>query len=137
VGKFIFHVDFVVIDIEEDNEVPLIFGRPFMKIPRVVIDIDEGKLKVRAQNDEVTFNVFDGLNISNVGEYCLQRDATKEAFLETKERLDLSNVFEKVIHHFISKAEEKKKKPVPKFVEKPLPNKESSTLGTKEKDKVQ
>jgi len=36
----------------------LILGRPFMKIARVIVDVDKGKLKVRAQDDEVTFNVF-------------------------------------------------------------------------------
>ena len=30
VGKFTFHVDFVVIDIEEDKQVPLQLGRPFL-----------------------------------------------------------------------------------------------------------
>ena len=30
VGKFIFLVDFVVIDIEEDKQVPLLLGRPFL-----------------------------------------------------------------------------------------------------------
>ena len=30
VGKFIFPVDFVVIDIEEDKQVPLLLGRPFL-----------------------------------------------------------------------------------------------------------
>jgi len=50
--------------------------------------------------------------------------------------LDLSNVFEKVTHHCsISKPEEKKKKLVLEVVEKQLPNKESSTSGTKEEDK--
>ena len=29
VGKFIFLVDFVVIDMEEDTQVPLLLGRPF------------------------------------------------------------------------------------------------------------
>ena len=29
VGKFIFLVNFVVIDIEEDKQVPLLLGRPF------------------------------------------------------------------------------------------------------------
>jgi len=33
-------------DIEEDVEVPLILGRPFMKTAKVMIDMDEGKLKV-------------------------------------------------------------------------------------------
>ena len=30
VGKFIFPVDFVVVDIEEDKQVPLLLGRPFL-----------------------------------------------------------------------------------------------------------
>jgi len=30
--KFIFPVDFVVMDIEDDKDIPLILGRPFMKI---------------------------------------------------------------------------------------------------------
>ena len=30
VGKFIFPVDFVVIDIEEDKQVLLLLGRPFL-----------------------------------------------------------------------------------------------------------
>ena len=36
---------------------------------------DEGKLKVRAQEDEVTFNVFDGLKHSNTGKDCLRTNA--------------------------------------------------------------
>jgi hypothetical protein len=45
VDKFVFPVDFVVMDMEEDSEVPLILGRPFMKTAKVIIDVDEGKLK--------------------------------------------------------------------------------------------
>ena len=30
VGKFIFLVDFIVIDIEEDKQIPLLLGRPFL-----------------------------------------------------------------------------------------------------------
>ena len=30
VGKFIFPVDFVVMDMEEDTQVPLLLGRPFL-----------------------------------------------------------------------------------------------------------
>jgi len=63
---------------------------------------------VIAHNDEVTFNIF-GLKISNTGEDFLQRVATKKVFPKTKEQLDLSNLFEKVIRHFISKEWDKKK----------------------------
>ena len=38
-GKFIFLVDFMVIDIEEDNQVPLLLGRPFLAIGTTLIDV--------------------------------------------------------------------------------------------------
>jgi len=65
-----------------------------MKNDRVIIDVNEGKIKVRAQDDEVTFNVFEGLKHSNTGKDCLRKNIAKEAFPETKEQLDLSNILE-------------------------------------------
>ena len=52
VDKFLFPVDFVVMDIEEDVDVPLILGRPFMKTTKVIIDVDKGKLKVCVEDEE-------------------------------------------------------------------------------------
>ena len=67
VDKFTFHVDFVVMDMKEDEEVPLILGRPFMKTARIIVDVDKGKLQVRTQNKEVTLNLFYGLKNFNPG----------------------------------------------------------------------
>ena len=61
VDKFLFPVDFVIMEMEEDVEVPLILGRPFMKTARVLIDVDDGKLTVRVQDEEVNFNVFEAM----------------------------------------------------------------------------
>jgi len=58
IDKFLFPVDFVVMDIEEDVDVPVILGRPFMKTVKVIIDVDKGKLKVCVENEEGNFNVF-------------------------------------------------------------------------------
>ena len=44
VEKFIFLIDFVVIEIEEDKEVPIILGRPFLAIGQAVIDVKNGEL---------------------------------------------------------------------------------------------
>ncbi|GJR93891.1 NUDIX hydrolase 6-like protein [Tanacetum coccineum] len=33
IGKFIFPIDFIILDIPEDDEVPLILGRPFLLLP--------------------------------------------------------------------------------------------------------
>ena len=39
VGKFILHADFVIIDIEEDDTVPIILGRPFLATGNVQINV--------------------------------------------------------------------------------------------------
>ena len=37
VDKFIFPVDFVVLEMEEDDDIPLILGRPFLQTGRCLI----------------------------------------------------------------------------------------------------
>ena len=57
VGKFIFPVDFVVIDIEEDKQVPLLLGRPFLAKGATLIDVKKGKLTLRVGDEAVDFNL--------------------------------------------------------------------------------
>ncbi|KAL5550236.1 hypothetical protein UlMin_000412 [Ulmus minor] len=47
VDKFIFPVDFIVLDYEADLEVPIILGRPFLATGRTLIDVQNGKLTMR------------------------------------------------------------------------------------------
>lgn len=47
VDKFLFPIDFVMMDIEEDNDAPLILGHPFMKTTIMMICIDEGLCPIR------------------------------------------------------------------------------------------
>nr|XP_009802406.1 PREDICTED: uncharacterized protein LOC104247938 [Nicotiana sylvestris] len=61
VGKFILPADFIVLDYEVDEEVPIILGRPFLATGGAIIDVREGKLKMRVDDDEVTFNVYNAL----------------------------------------------------------------------------
>ncbi|GKA04912.1 putative nucleotidyltransferase, ribonuclease H [Tanacetum coccineum] len=56
-GKFIFPVDFVILEIDEDELVPIILGRPFLATARAVIDVHEGKLSLRVGDETVTFNI--------------------------------------------------------------------------------
>ena len=39
VDKFIFLDDFIVLDMEEDKEIPIILGRPFLATGRAMIDV--------------------------------------------------------------------------------------------------
>ncbi|GJR05626.1 reverse transcriptase domain-containing protein [Tanacetum coccineum] len=45
--KFIFLIDFVILEMDEDASVPIILGRPFLATTRVVIDVYDGKLSLR------------------------------------------------------------------------------------------
>ena len=45
--KFIFPVDFVILDFAEDEEVPLILGMPFLYTSKALIDVHEGTLTLR------------------------------------------------------------------------------------------
>src|SRR5262249_53584443 len=53
VAKFIFPTDFVIIDMDENFEVPLILGRPFLATGRALIDVKQGKLILRVQDEEI------------------------------------------------------------------------------------
>ncbi|XP_019435881.1 PREDICTED: uncharacterized protein LOC109342332 [Lupinus angustifolius] len=81
VDKLVFPVDFMIMDIEEDVEVPLILGRPIMKTARVIIDVDEGKLKVMGQEDEVNFNVFEAMHPPKDKQHCFRVDVGEELYM--------------------------------------------------------
>ncbi|XP_075096505.1 uncharacterized protein LOC142174583 [Nicotiana tabacum] len=57
VGKFVFPADFVILDCQVDEEIPIILGRPFLAIGRSLIDCEIGELKMRLNNEEIIFNV--------------------------------------------------------------------------------
>ncbi|XP_062109424.1 uncharacterized protein LOC133820148 [Humulus lupulus] len=47
VDKFIFPADFIVLDMEEDEDVPIILGRPFLATGQALIDVQKGELRLR------------------------------------------------------------------------------------------
>ncbi|XP_021851832.1 uncharacterized protein [Spinacia oleracea] len=57
VGKFYIPVDFVVFDIAEDNQIPIILGRTFLHTAGAVIDVKKGKLTLNVGDDKVTFSL--------------------------------------------------------------------------------
>ena len=57
VGKFIFLVDFVIMQMEEDTQIPLLLGRPFLVTRAALIDVQKGELILRVGNEAVHFNI--------------------------------------------------------------------------------
>nr|GFB30879.1 reverse transcriptase domain-containing protein [Tanacetum cinerariifolium] len=72
VGKFYFPADFVVLDFVADPHVPLILGRPFLSTAHALIDVYEGEIILRHEDQSLTlkcgdtplisYNNFESLN---------------------------------------------------------------------------
>ncbi|PIN19445.1 hypothetical protein CDL12_07878 [Handroanthus impetiginosus] len=87
VDKFIFPADFVVLDMEADSEIPIILGRPFLATGRTLIDVQNGELSMRVQDQQITFNIFKAIKFSNESDECfsvsiLDNLAGKESIAE-------------------------------------------------------
>ena len=64
VGKYIFPVDVVVIDIEEDKQVPLLLERSFLTTRAALIDVKKGEITPRVGDEAVHFNLNQSLKQS-------------------------------------------------------------------------
>nr|GEY42644.1 reverse transcriptase domain-containing protein [Tanacetum cinerariifolium] len=64
VGKFYFPADFVVLDFVADPHVPLILGRPFFSTVHALIDVYEGEIILRHDDQSFTFKCGDTPSIS-------------------------------------------------------------------------
>ncbi|GJS00933.1 ribonuclease H-like domain-containing protein [Tanacetum coccineum] len=55
IGKFIFPIDFIILDIPEDNDVPLFLGRPFLSTAHSKIDVFKRKITLRVGEEKLVF----------------------------------------------------------------------------------
>nr|GEX81380.1 hypothetical protein [Tanacetum cinerariifolium] len=64
VGKFYFLADFVILDFVADPCVPLILGRPFLSTAHALIDVYEGEIILRHDDQSLTLKCGDKPSIS-------------------------------------------------------------------------
>nr|GEV60231.1 hypothetical protein [Tanacetum cinerariifolium] len=55
IGKFVFPVDFIILDMPEDIKVPLILERPFLSTAHAKIDIFKRKITLRVGEERIIF----------------------------------------------------------------------------------
>nr|GEZ06283.1 reverse transcriptase domain-containing protein [Tanacetum cinerariifolium] len=84
VGKFYFPADFVILDFVTDPRVPLILGRPFLSTSYALIDVYEGEITLRHDDQSLTLKCGDTPSISYNNLESLNKvdliDATCEEF---------------------------------------------------------
>ncbi|GJT87190.1 homeodomain-like protein [Tanacetum coccineum] len=57
INKFIFPVDFIILDIIEDNKVLIILGRPMLATAHARIDVFGKKISLKVGTEQITFDI--------------------------------------------------------------------------------
>jgi hypothetical protein len=74
VDKLIFPVDFVVLEMPEDDDIPLILGRPFLRTGICLIDLEDGTLTLKMYYEVVKLNVLEAIKHPKEKEECYRVD---------------------------------------------------------------
>ena len=65
VDDLLFPIDFIILDMPEDVETPLLLGRPFLAIRRALIDVERGELILRFNKEQLIFHIFEAMKHAN------------------------------------------------------------------------
>ncbi|GJX65739.1 putative reverse transcriptase domain-containing protein [Tanacetum coccineum] len=57
IDKFVFPVDFIILDMEEDHRIPIILGRPFLATAHAMIDVFNKKISFEVRDETITFDL--------------------------------------------------------------------------------
>ncbi|KAG8490890.1 hypothetical protein CXB51_014751 [Gossypium anomalum] len=95
IDKFIFAVDFVVLDIEEDSNTPLILGKPFLATARIIIDVGIGELTLRVGDETITLQARNSNNTSKVKDGCINHSTKTDQMVQpTLQEMSSKNIHE-------------------------------------------
>lgn len=99
VDKFIFPADFIILDMAEDRDIPLILGQPFLAIGRALIDVKKGQLMLRLNDEQITFNVFEALKFPTASDSYFQIDILDKEIENTFSLNQPSDPWEACVMH--------------------------------------
>jgi hypothetical protein len=83
--------DFVVVDIEEDDDVPIILGLPFLATAGAIVDVKNGRIGFQVSDE------MEGFELENVMKgpalYSIKDHDVKECFIASSTQYDLFDPF--------------------------------------------
>ena len=96
VGKFVIPMDFVVLEMDEDANIPIILGRPFLATLGALIDVKSTKISLKVGDEVIEFDLNESMKYltSNL-DNCMMIDtidsivtSMHEHFLTTNDALE-------------------------------------------------
>jgi hypothetical protein len=86
--------DFLVIDIEEDEDIPIILGRPFLATAGALIDVKLGRIVFQVSDTMVGFELENVMKGPALYSCCMIKDHNvKERFIASSTQHDLFDPF--------------------------------------------
>ena len=86
--------DFVVVDIEEDDDVPIILGRPFLATAGALVDVKNGRIVFQVSDTMVGFELENVMKGPALYSCCMIKDHNvKERFIASSTQNDLFDPF--------------------------------------------
>ncbi|CAM8991270.1 unnamed protein product [Rhodiola kirilowii] len=80
VGKFFIPVDFYVLDMDSEQETPVILGRPFLNTVEAVIKCGEGSIELKIGDEKLKFFLKNAMKAPTASFECNMLDISCETF---------------------------------------------------------
>lgn len=75
VDKFVYPVDFVILDMPKDSRTPIILGRPFLPTAHAMIDVFNRKITLEVGDERILFDMDQSIkNSSSIDDSCYRID---------------------------------------------------------------
>ncbi|GKE06885.1 homeodomain-like protein [Tanacetum coccineum] len=71
INKFIFPVDFIILDIVENNKVPIILKRPMLATAHARIDVFDKKISLKVGTKQITFDINERESPAVISSVCV------------------------------------------------------------------
>jgi len=97
VGGIYIPTDFIVLDMDDDDQVPILIGRPFLATAGAIVDVKGGRIVFRVSDEMVGFGM-ETVNKKPFDFSCCMLDdhSVKERFLASSTQYDLFDLFNNV-----------------------------------------
>ncbi|XP_050890443.1 uncharacterized protein LOC127095854 [Lathyrus oleraceus] len=70
IGQFYIPIDFIIMDIKEDSNIPIILGRPFFATVGAIIDVKREKLIFKVDEEKIEFILSQFLKEPTINDTC-------------------------------------------------------------------
>lgn len=77
VDGLLFPTDFIILDMLEDSEIPVLLVRPFLATCKALIDVALREMVLRFNEEKVVFNMFEAMKHKKENPQCYQVNMMK------------------------------------------------------------